>query len=157
MVEFLAETAGRVRLYWALFRARFAAGIGGNMLATILRASALPEGAGILVSRDAVNDTVVLPRAAGGHFRVDSLPGDVLTLGVRLRSHHVSKTNASYDFVNHQGLIGSVREDLALELVLDPGPMTREDPQFDKELWKRYEELCSSPLRGRTAEASAPR
>lgn len=120
-------------------------------------ASVLPEGAALLLSRDAVSDTVVVALTADGSFRADSLPGDILTLGVRLRTHHVSKANASYDFVNHQGLIGRVREDLELELLIDPGPEPREDPKFDKELWQRYEELCSSPLRGRTAEASAPR
>ena len=117
----------------------------------------LPEGAGLVLARDAVNDALVVEIGADGRFRVDSLPSDLLTLGVRLRYHHVSVRNASYDFVNHQGLIGRVPRDLELTLLLEPGPVQRTDPEFSKELWKRYQELCDAPLRGAPLEAAAPR
>jgi hypothetical protein len=64
----------------------------------------------------------------------------------------ISPRNASYDFLNHAGLVGRVEADTELVLLLEPGMESRDFSQPEPGAWEKYEALLQSPLRGLPVE-----
>lgn len=117
--------------------------------------SALPSGTQLRLVREDVQNALFATVAADGSFVFPCVPRELLTLDPVLRTYRVSPENASYDFVNHSGLIGLLQDDTELELVLDPALGEEDSSLPDPSSWKRYEKLMQSPLRGRVAPAAA--
>jgi len=111
--------------------------------------SPLPGGVRLLLGREEAWDQATLELGPDGSFAFDGLPSELYTLDARIAGYTVSPENGSFDFLNHQGLLGRVDEDL-LELVVlfEPGAPSFDTPAFEAGLWERYEALRKAPLRG---------
>ena len=117
----------------------------------------LPPDTQLCLVREDVQEAMPFPVAADGSFVLLHAPRELVSLAPLLETYRVSPANASYDFVNHVGLLGRLEGDVELELVLEPVLGDEENALPDVETWKRYEQLMKAPLRGRVAEASQKR
>jgi hypothetical protein len=117
----------------------------------------LPGGLRVLLDRDAAWDPQVAEVEADGSFAFEGLPRELYSLNGSIPGYVLSPENGSFDFLNHDGLLGRVEGDVhELALLFEPG---EEDftPQLRAEegAWERYQALRKAPLRGVTREASA--
>src|SRR6185503_3789401 len=103
-------------------------------------------------------DPLVTQVEPDGSFAFEGLPAELYALTSRIPGYTPSPENESYDFLNHEGLLGRLAQDVDdLTLLFDPGVEDSDGPMPDASAFERYEALCKSPLRGVPMEAKAPR
>jgi hypothetical protein len=90
-------------------------------------------------SREEAWDSQTATVGPDGRFSLTGLPPEQLSLYTNVRGYHLSPKNASYDLLNRDGLLGTVRADIDdLRFLLDTGPRI-DHQQSSQEDMKEYQ------------------
>jgi hypothetical protein len=110
----------------------------------------------LTVSRESVSDPQEVALREDGSFDLSGVPGEVVSLSVRVPGYRLSKKNASLVPIRETHLLGRVQGDVSLTVLLEPedrrSPGHRLDQAAFAELRTATAALREKPLAGVSVE-----